>query len=59
MLDKIFEICVDFLYILADITGLSYKEINVIIFCFIWPIITIRLTIIAIKKRKNKIEKPL
>ena len=39
--DIIFDLCVDFLIYWAKILGISYNEINVYIFCIIWPIFTI------------------
>jgi hypothetical protein len=43
MADTVFQWCVDFLVWLAAATGTTYKEINVIIFCVIWPILTLGL----------------
>jgi hypothetical protein len=40
MIDNIFQWCVDFLIWLAGVTGTTYKEINVVIFCVIWPLLT-------------------
>ena len=41
--DVIFNICVKFLYDVAAILGITYEEINVWLFCVIWPILTIYL----------------
>jgi hypothetical protein len=41
LVDIIFDLCVDFLIYWAKILGISYNEINVYIFCIIWPIFTI------------------
>ncbi|NVJ85831.1 MAG: hypothetical protein HWE15_05965 [Algoriphagus sp.] len=40
-MNQIFDWCVDFLYWLSDILGMTYKEINVWIFVIIWPLIFI------------------
>jgi hypothetical protein len=40
LVDIIFDLCV-FLIYWAKILGISYNEINVYIFCIIWPIFTI------------------
>lgn len=40
LVDIIFDLCVDFLIYWAKILGISYNEINVYIFCIIWPIFT-------------------
>lgn len=39
----IYAYCTDFVINLANIFGLSYYEINAIIFCVAWPLITILL----------------
>ena len=41
--DSVFDKCVEWLVLWADVTGLTYKEINVWIFCVIWPVITLLL----------------
>lgn len=41
-LDKnIFNLCVQWLLHVGSRVGLSYTQINVLIFCVIWPVITI------------------
>lgn len=40
-METLFYLCVDALHIIADATHLTYKEVNVIIFCFLWPAYTI------------------
>ena len=40
-IDEIFNFCVYLLYDLASIIGITYEEINVWLFCFIWPILTL------------------
>ena len=40
-IDKTFDVCVKLLFDVADIIGISYEEINVWIFCVIWPILTL------------------
>jgi len=52
-----FQNCVDLLRTIASYIGITYEEINIIIFCIIWPIITIYMGVIIIKqhlKLKNK-----
>ncbi|MCD4782177.1 MAG: hypothetical protein K8S27_16755 [Candidatus Omnitrophica bacterium] len=39
-MDPIFDVCVRILLDLAEITGTFYKQINVIIFCIVWPCLT-------------------
>ena len=40
-IDTIFMLCVYFLQWLAKRLGMTYNEVNVWIFCVIWPIITL------------------
>jgi hypothetical protein len=49
--DRVFQWCVDFLVWLAGVTGTTYKEINVIIFCVIWPLVTIGLVALCVVQR--------
>jgi hypothetical protein len=42
-MDTIFRLCFHFLHALADITGLSYEAVNVIIFVFIGPAVFLTL----------------
>jgi len=37
----LFQGCVNLLLWLGDLTGLGYVGINVVIFCFIWPVVTV------------------
>ena len=39
LVDIVFDLCVEFLIYWAKILGISYNEINVYIFCIIWPIL--------------------
>ncbi len=47
-IDRIFDLCVDFLIYWAKVFGITYNEINVYIFCVIWPILTIGLIAIIL-----------
>lgn len=55
MMNEIFDLCVHLLLYLAEITGLSYEEINVIIFCFIGPVVFVLqwVYIIVLRRRLN------
>ena len=53
MMDSIFDYCVYLLRNLADFFGITYKEINVIIFCIIWPILTLVLIYLSFKKNRK------
>ncbi len=48
MADKVFDLCVVFLIWLGNVTGTTYKEINVIVFCVLWPIFTLILIAVCI-----------
>lgn len=40
-INQVFYFCVQLLIDAAKIMGISYEEINVWIFCVIWPILTL------------------
>jgi len=40
-IDFVFDQCVLFLIWSANILGITYEEINVWLFCIIWPILTL------------------
>ena len=48
MANRVFRICVELLEWLAARLGLTYEEINVLIFCIIWPLVTLALAIAVI-----------
>ena len=50
-MEQIFSACVLLLIDLAKATGLTYKEINVIIFCILWPIFTLYLILMLLRQR--------
>ena len=52
MWDKVFNICVDIMSYLADLTGLTYNQINVLVFCVLWPLHTIYLFALSYRARK-------
>ena len=41
----IFDLCVEFLYICAGLFGMTYKEVNVWIFCIAWPVLTVGMAV--------------
>jgi len=54
-IDTIFNFCVRLLYDVANILGISYEEINVWLFCVIWPILSLVLFAEIIRLRiKNE-----
>ncbi|NQT11440.1 MAG: hypothetical protein HQ582_01740 [Planctomycetes bacterium] len=48
MIDRIFDACVWLLVQVAWLTGMTYKEINVWIFCVIWPLLTLGLIVLVV-----------
>ncbi len=52
MWDTVFAICVNIMSYLGDLTGLTYNEINVVVFCILWPLHTLYLFILSYKARK-------
>ena len=57
-IDLVYIYCTDFVINVANITGLSYYEINAIIFVLLWPIVTFGLIFIYLKKRLKFSENP-
>ncbi len=55
-MNAIFDACVKILYVMAGCTGLTYKQINVIIFCMVWPVITV-LLMVVVAYQHGKIKK--
>ena len=54
-IDTIFNFCVRLLYDVANILGISYEEINVWLFCVIWPFLSLVLFAEVIRLRiKNE-----
>ncbi len=51
-MDTIFWICVKLMVLISDLMGISYQQLNVILFVIIHPIITIVLYFLY-KKYKN------
>jgi hypothetical protein len=44
---------VQLLYVMADAVGMTYKEINVWIFCIVWPLLTAGMVVRIRMLRKN------
>lgn len=61
VIDGLFDLCVDLLMWAADLLGISYNEINIWIFCVIWPLLTLLLIVVVvvqwrkIKKLKRRL----
>ena len=51
---ELFDLCVGAMYLMSDITGLTYKEINIWLFVIIHPAITLTLLTLLIFKRYGK-----
>lgn len=52
-IDALFDLCVRFLLWLADLLGMSYNEINIWIFCVLWPLFTLALIGIVIWQHRK------
>lgn len=48
---SLYAYCTDFVINLANLLGLSYYEINALIFCLLYPLVLIILLVIYIKKK--------
>jgi hypothetical protein len=46
---ELFDICVDILILIADVTGLTYKEANIWVFVIIHPLITLLLFMMVLR----------
>ena len=53
-IDTVFNFCVYLLYDVAGILGISYEEINVWLFCVIWPLLSLVLFAEVIRLRTNR-----
>ena len=58
--DVVFNYCVRLLYDVASLIGITYEEINVWIFCILWPVVTIIMLaeIIRLRIKFSKVGKP-
>lgn len=55
IIDFVFKICVILLVDLAELLGISYEALNIILFIFVQPTLIILLfTLWILEKRKNK-----
>jgi hypothetical protein len=52
-IDMVFNWCVDLLSAAASRLGISYNEINVWVFCVVWPLLTIALVGAVIAQRRR------
>ena len=52
-MSDLFDICVEILYWISDVTGLTYKEANIWIFVILHPLLTIVLFYYVIRLRKQ------
>ena len=57
MIDAMFSGCVYFLIDLAKLTGMTYEQVNVIIFCILWPAFTAYLIVANLSLRRRLREK--
>ena len=53
-IDSVFNFCVHLLYDVAGVLGISYEEINVWLFCVIWPLLSLVLFAEVIRLRTNR-----
>jgi hypothetical protein len=58
IINYIYIYCTDFVINMANLTGLSYVEVNAFIFCVIWPILTFVLlvNVFFLKKKLNRLK---
>ena len=53
LIDKVFDLCVKLLVKIAELTGTTYKTVNVIIFCVIMPVAFIALLAMLYNAKKD------
>jgi hypothetical protein len=53
MMDILFNVCVVLLFGIAEALGTTYETVNVILFVFMWPMLTVFLITKCIKYRKE------
>jgi hypothetical protein len=51
-MNAIFDLCVVLLIWAARVTGTTYKQINVLIFCIVWPLFTVALMALCWRQRR-------
>ena len=58
-IDIVFNVCVKILYDIAAILGITYEEINVWLFCIMWPILTLYMgfEIIRLRVRVSRLDR--
>jgi hypothetical protein len=54
LIDGVFNLCVWLLLFVGRCTGLSYNTINVLVFCVVWPAITLALGVLAFRNTKRQ-----
>ena len=53
LVDTLFQACVDLLNRGGAMTGLTYREINIVVFCVLWPLLTLALVWTVIRQRRT------
>jgi hypothetical protein len=48
LIASLYAYCSDFVMNLANLTGLSYYEINAILFCYLFPVVLIGLVLLNV-----------
>jgi hypothetical protein len=59
MIDNVFALCVQALTWLAQHVGMTYEEVNVWLFCVLWPAFTITLVWVILWQRRRLNEFPM
>lgn len=52
MTQDVFSACVALLMWLAGLCGMTYEAVNVLVFCVLWPALTVALIILLVIKWK-------
>jgi hypothetical protein len=50
----IYAACVDALLLVSRVTGLSYRDVNALCFCVLWPLVTVGLGVACLWPRRPR-----
>ena len=53
MLTKIYVYLTDFTITMANMLGITYEDFNALIFCVLWPAVTLFLTVMLFWQRRK------
>jgi hypothetical protein len=54
LINSIYVYCTDFTITSANLLGITYEDFNALIFCVLWPLITLGLTITLVIQLRQR-----